>query len=287
MIEGFSIKKMAFKSKTLLLLVSGILAIFTIRTLLAAQFAVPRLFDLFDALVLAGSAVVLWRGYASLTATDWLAAAGLGCVVGVGLLFATLFTPYPFFGIIKSHTGLAMVRGTAAFLACLGGLTVMRQGGPVIFQGANRKAGRAGRDLLFGLLLGMPLAALNVFALQFTQGQSISWQNPGAAMLDALQPAVLEEVLYRFALWGLLWLLLRKSTPDQAVWLSGGLALLIHNFAHYDDLFLQSPLAAVGMGLVVMLIWGLPPTLLARYRGLEAAIAFHWIQDAARFLAGF
>jgi hypothetical protein len=41
------------------------------------------------------------------------------------------------------------------------------------------------------------------------------------------------------------------------------------------------------MGLVVLIFWGLPPTLLARYRSLEAAIAFHWIQDAARFLAGF
>lgn len=35
------------------------------------------------------------------------------------------------------------------------------------------------------------------------------------------------------------------------------------------------------------LFWGLPPLILARRRGLESAITFHWIQDAARFLAGF
>jgi hypothetical protein len=29
------------------------------------------------------------------------------------------------------------------------------------------------------------------------------------------------------------------------------------------------------------------PLILARRRGLESAVAFHWIQDAARFLAGF
>jgi hypothetical protein len=75
--------------------------------------------------------------------------------------------------------------------------------------------------------------------------------------------------------------------PDQAAWLSGLLALLVHNFAHFDDLFLQSPLAALGMGLVMALLWGLPPTLLALRRDLESAAAFHWIQDAARFLAGF
>jgi hypothetical protein len=39
--------------------------------------------------------------------------------------------------------------------------------------------------------------------------------------------------------------------------------------------------------IALTLIWGLPPFFLARRRGLEAAIAFHWIQDVARFLAGF
>jgi hypothetical protein len=163
----------------------------------------------------------------------------------------------------------------------------MRLGGPVTFRLANHESGRAGRDLLLGLLIGIPLAVLNVFALQFTQGGSISWQSPAAALLDAIQPAVVEEVIYRFALWGLLWMILRASMPNQAVWIGGALAMLVHNYAHYDDLFVQSPLVAVGMGLVVMFIWGLPPTLLARFRGLEAAMAFHWIQDVARFLAGF
>jgi len=41
------------------------------------------------------------------------------------------------------------------------------------------------------------------------------------------------------------------------------------------------------MGLAMALIWGLPPTFLAQHRGMESAIAFHWIQDFARFLTGF
>jgi hypothetical protein len=118
-------------------------------------------------------------------------------------------------------------------------------------------------------------------------GQSISWQSPASAILDAFQPAVVEEVVFRFALWGLLWMILRRSLPDKAIWVSGFLALLVHNFSHYDDLFIHSPLAAIGMGVVVMIFWGLPPTLLARLRGLESAVAFHWVQDFARFLAGY
>jgi hypothetical protein len=40
-------------------------------------------------------------------------------------------------------------------------------------------------------------------------------------------------------------------------------------------------------GAAMALLWGLPPTILALRRDLESAVAFHWIQDAARFLAGF
>lgn len=278
---------MTSRSRPLVLLVIAILAIFTTRTLLAARFDVLRLFDIFDALTLAGSIGVLLKDHKRLQTIDWLLAASLGGLVGVEMLFATLFSPYPFFGIVRSHLGQALARGSMTFLACLGGLAVMRMGGPVIFQAANRATGRAGRDLLLGLLIGIPLAVVNVFALRLSQGGSISWQSPAAALLDALQPAVVEEVIYRFALWGLLWMILRRSMPGQAVWISGALALLIHNYAHFDDLFMQSPLAALGMGLVVMILWGLPETLLARFRGLEGAVAFHWIQDAARFLAGF
>jgi hypothetical protein len=137
------------------------------------------------------------------------------------------------------------------------------------------------------LLVGLPLAIVNVIALQFTEGQIIAWQNPLAALLDALQPGIVEEVIYRFALWGLLWLVLRNPIPGRSVFLSGLLATLIHTFQHFDVLFVQSPLAAFGIGLGMTLIWGLPSFFLAWRRGLESAKTFHWIQDVTRFLVGF
>jgi hypothetical protein len=85
---------------------------------------------------------------------------------------------------------------------------------------------QTGLGILVGLAVGLPLAVLNGIALQFIQGQAIVWQNPFVAMLDALQPGVIEEVLYRFLLWGLLWLVLRDGLPRQVDWLSGLLAIL-------------------------------------------------------------
>ncbi len=276
-----------WQSKTFVLLVAGILAIFVGRTLLVEGYNAPLLSDIFMGLVAFGSLGVCATGFRRLQRRDWLAALALGVLVGVGMRFATLFSPYPFFGLVRDNAGQAVVRGALTFVAALGGLVIMRQGGPVPFAAANGDWRKAGRDMFFGLAVGLPLAALNVVALQITQGQVIAWQNPFAALLDAVQPGVVEEVVYRFALWGLLWLMLRRSLPKQAVAVAGVLVLLTHTYAHFDALLAEAPLVALGMGLVMGIVWGLPLTLLARRRSLEAAIAFHWLQDAARFWAGF
>ncbi|MBL8079928.1 MAG: hypothetical protein JNM55_18310 [Anaerolineales bacterium] len=269
------------------LLIGAILLIFLGRMLLAVRFTLPHTFHLFDTITVAGSTLVLQRGYRNLRRQDWILALVMGMVIGTGMLFTTLYSSYPFFGVVPSKFGQAWVRGIFTFFATLGGLAIMRQGGPVQFHTANGNWRDMSRGILVGLAVGLPLAVVNAFTLQFTQGQPINWQSPLAALVDALQPGVVEEVIYRFALWGLLWLILRNSLPNQAIWQTGCLSMLVHNYSHFDDLFIQSPLTALGMGAVLALIWGLPPLLLSYRRGLESAIAFHWIQDVARFLAGF
>ncbi len=269
------------------LLLAAIITIFLARALLASSIPAPRTFEIFDTLTVIGAFFVVLKSYRNLRRGDWIIALTLGAAIGVGMLFASLFSPYPFLGIVRDKIGQAWVRGSFTFLATLGGLAIMRQGGPVQLHAANGNWRATSRGILLGLAIGLPLAVLNVFALQITQGQSIQWQNPMTAVLDAFQPGVVEEVLYRFAFWGLLWLTLRSSLPQQAVWLSGSLAMLTHTYSHFDDLFIQSPLTALGMGAALALLWGLPPLILARRRGLESAIAFHWIQDAARFLMGY
>lgn len=268
-------------------LVAGILAIFVARTLLAESFHIPRTFHLFDTLTIIGALLVLVKHYRNLQMGDWIISIALGLAIGVGAKFATLFSPYPFLGLVRNDLAQAMLRGLFTAIATLGGLAIMRQGGPVQFYTANGNWRNMGRGVLAGLVVGLPLAVLNIFAMQATQGQSIHWQNPFAALLDAFQPGVVEEVIYRFALWGLFWLILRGSIPNKAVWLAGFLAALVHGYSHFDDFFLQAPLMGLGMGALLTALWGLPALVLARRRGLESAIAFHWLQDALRFWTGF
>lgn len=275
------------KYTPLVLLIAVALAIFFARAWLADKFTDLHTFHVFETLTVIGAILVLLKGYRTLRRGDWITALVLGAAIGIGMSFATLFSPYPFFGIVRGSFGQAWLRGGLTLLVALGGLVIMRQGGPVTFHAASGHWREAGRGILAGLAVGLPLAVLNVFALQLTQRAPIDWQNPLASLLDALQPGVVEEAIYRFALWGMLWLLLRNALPRQSVWVAGLLATLAHSFSHLDDLFLQSPLAALGMGAVLTVFWGLPPLILARRRGLESAIAFHWIQDVARFLTGF
>jgi hypothetical protein len=95
--------------KTLILLVAGIFAIFSVRTLLSTYFEPPRLSDLFNTVTIIGSLVVLLNGYRSLKPGDLILAIALGCVVGAGMLFTTFFSPFPFFGIVRDNVGQAWV----------------------------------------------------------------------------------------------------------------------------------------------------------------------------------
>ncbi|HEX6383597.1 MAG TPA: hypothetical protein VF177_02900 [Anaerolineae bacterium] len=266
----------------------AILAIFAGRTYLAQTGNPPSLFDLFDTITVAGSAVVLVAGYRRLTRADWLVGLGLGLFIGVQLPFATLFGFYPFFGVVHDSLQQALIRGTYTAVAALGGLVIMRSGGPVqvrLAAGAWRQALTA---FAFGAAVGIPLAVLNTIANAWTQGRPFQWQSPLAAAIDALQPAIVEDFLYRLAFLGLLWIVLRHSWPrQQAVWLAGVLSLLVHAYSHFGDEFLTQPLATLVMGGAMGLIWGLPMTLLAIRRDLDSSVGFHWMQDFARFWAGF
>ncbi|HPH98268.1 MAG TPA: hypothetical protein PKW33_19675 [Anaerolineaceae bacterium] len=273
---------------TLLALVAGCSLFFVLRTALAQRISLPRTFEWFETLTVLGSLAALALGFRRLTWRDGAVALAGGLLIGGQMPLATLFSPYPFFGAVNDPLLYGLVRGLYTMAALLGGLVILRSAGPVQVRLANGEWRKALKSLGFGLLVGVPLAVLNMFANQFTQGRPFDWQSPWAAALDALQPAVYEDVVFRLAFLGLLWWVLRPGwgASKAALW-AGLLATLVHGYAHMDDLFLSQPLAALGMGAVMALIWGAPMTLLATRRDLESSIAFHWIQDALRFWAGF
>ena len=271
----------------LLALAASIALVFVVRTNVARTGNAPRLFELFDLFATGAAAVILLIGFRTLTRQDWGIGIGIGLLIGLTLPQATLFNPYPLLDRVQGMMPEAIVRAAITIVTALGGLVIMRWGGPVQVQLALKQGRQALIGFIFGAVVGMPLAVLNAYANAWTQGKVFVWQSIPAAALDAFQPAIVEEVISRLALLGMLWLILRPFWPErQAVWLAAGFALLIHTYGHYSDLFVNQPLVALVMGALLGLLWGVPITLLALRRDLESAIGFHWVQDFARFIVG-
>ncbi|HRE28667.1 MAG TPA: hypothetical protein PK954_18630, partial [Anaerolineales bacterium] len=126
----------------LALLLIGILAVFVGRAALAGVIWMPRTFEIVDTLTVVGSMILVAQDPARLRRSDWLVAPALGAVVGGGMSTASLFSPYPFLGLVEGHGAQAVLRGVFSAIALLGGLAVQRRMGPVRLVGADGE-GRA------------------------------------------------------------------------------------------------------------------------------------------------
>lgn len=247
---------------------------------------VPQLFQVLDTIVLLGSLAVVVRGFRFLHSRDVGLALAFGALLG-WLVPHTAFYPLLAWTIPGSADGfVALMHGTGVAIALLAGIVVLRRGGPVrlVAWSGAWKASLAGVGV--GAAIGLPLAAVNAYANTLVQGRPFVWQASLLPLLEALEPGLVEEIVYRFALLGIVWLLLRPHWGHRAPWLAGVVALLIHTFAHNGELLLADPLMYVGFGIVLALVWGVPITILALRRDLESAAGFHWVQDAVRFLGG-
>lgn len=144
-----------------------------------------------------------------------------------------------------------------------------------------------GRNLAVGIALAVPLALVNNLYFYFTIGGA-RLENVLQAAFAALSPAISEEVIFRYFVLALCFWLLRDS-PSRRLVLVAALLLAVapHSLNHLPDLFLLNGGAAVFLLVATSLLFGLPMALLQLKRGLESAIAFHWLIDFARFALGW
>ncbi|HEY9076162.1 MAG TPA: hypothetical protein VIO61_06440 [Anaerolineaceae bacterium] len=146
---------------------------------------------------------------------------------------------------------------------------------------------RFGKHISLGLLLALPLTALNNLYFYLNAG-SIHFQNVFASAFEALSPAIHEEIVFRFFVIALVLRLLQSCLPSRfAMPTAIFLAVVPHSLNHLPELFLENPVMGLFMLAATCLLFGLPMALLQIKRSLETAIAFHWFIDFARFLFGF
>lgn len=273
-------------------MVAGLLVLFAVFVLAwraaAVRGTVAELSQWLDLGVVAASLVAVAWGRARLRASDVALAVLVGAAMGV-LVPATGFYPLVAWFVPGAHGhpwAVAALHGFGVAAAALGGLTLMRHGGPVRWRMAHGAWRAAAIGFAFGALVGLPLALVNGYANTLTQARPYVLEASPFPLVEALQPAWVEEIVYRFALLGVLAWALRPFWGGHTAAVAGALSLLVHAFAHNGALLVTDPVAYLAIGAVLALLWGLPTTALALRRDLESAVGFHWVQDAVRFLGG-
>ena len=167
--------------------------------------------------------------------------------------------------------------------------------GTVLFQNMKDSAVTAfgqtrfvmARNLGFGLLLAIPLAALNNFFF-FLQNGAPRFQNIFVSAAEALSPGIHEEAVFRYFVLAVCFTLLQGSIHLRLATVAAiVMAVVPHSLLHLPDLFLENPVMAVAMLTATSLLFGLPMALLQVKRSFEAAVAFHWFIDFIRFWFGY
>ena len=181
----------------------------------------------------------------------------------------------------------SLKEGFGVLICFSGGAAIfrnLRQHVVLTFQGSWVQIGRS---LLIGMALAIPLAAFNNFYFYMNSG-SMQFTNWFYSAIEALSPAIHEEIIFRFFVLALVYELLKEMPPSRWITVAAViLAVVPHSLNHLPDLFLQNPVMALVLLVATSLLFGLPMAMLQIRRNLESAIAFHWFIDFARFLFGF
>ena len=210
----------------------------------------PQLFQVFDSLVVVASLVVLAFGFRLLELHDWTIALTAG--TGWGLLvpstgFYSMFE-WALGPSFSNPASIAFAHGVGVTITLLAGLVIMRRGGPVSLRTAKGAWKAALMGLGFGVLVGIPLALINAYANTLVQNRPFVLQTSVFPLVEALEPAIVEEVVYRFALLGIVWMLLQPFWGSKAVRLAAAFTLLVHSYAHYGNLLVDQPLMYLAFG---------------------------------------
>ena len=177
--------------------------------------------------------------------------------------------------------------GVAVWVCFLAGGILFKHQQTISVQAFQPPLTNIGKSILLGTLFALPLTIINNLYFYMNAGM-VRWQNVFASAFEALSPAIHEEIVFRFFILAFCLHLLKGNTsPRWATVIAMFFAVVPHSLNHLPDLFLENPMMGLFMLTATSLVFGLPMAILQIRKNLEAAIAFHWFIDFARFFFGF
>lgn len=177
--------------------------------------------------------------------------------------------------------------GVGVWVCFLAGVILFEDGAVNSVPAFQPPLAAIGRSIVLGIFFAIPLSIVNNLYFYLNTGP-IHWQNVFYSALEALSPAIHEEIIFRFFVLAIVLHLLKGSaSPRWAMVIAVFLAVVPHSLNHLPDLFLQNPIMGLVMLTATSLLFGLPMAILQIRKNLETAIAFHWFIDFARFFFGY
>ncbi len=234
-----------------------------------------RIWDWTELALAGGALVVIVARWRAIRRTPALFGAGLGLVSGISYFLDD-----------RSLRG-AVTEGVAVWLTFVAGTVLFQSLKENIVPAFQMPIKKIMRGLVFGILLAIPLAAVNNLFF-YLQNGAPQFQNLMLSAAEALSPGIHEEAVFRYFILAACFTLLRGSAQPRLAWIAAiAMAVVPHSLLHLPDLFLTNPWMAIGMLAATSLLFGLPMALLQVKRSYESAVAFHWFIDFARFFFGY
>ncbi len=173
------------------------------------------------------------------------------------------------------------------FLITLGAIGLLKSNKVLRFRLAEDDDRKAVMSLVLGAVVGLPFAAINVLLLILFNNQPVVMQDAIVSSILALQPGIMEELVFRLFFMGIAIVVLLRYLPRKTAITSAiFMAILFHSALHVQQTIISSPLSALVTVVVTSILFGLPMAYLAYKKDIETAIGFHWIIDAVRFTLG-
>jgi hypothetical protein len=234
-----------------------------------------RIWDWAELALAAGALIVIaFRWRAIRANTVWIGA-GLGLVSRLSYL------------VDDSSARGAVTEGISVWLTFMAGTVLFQNLTDHTVAAFRQSWALTIRNLGFGILLAVPLAALNNLFF-FLQNGAPRFHNIFVSAAEALSPGIHEEAVFRYFILAVCFTLLQGSTHARLATVAAiAMAIVPHSLLHLPDLFLDNPVMAVVMLVATSLLFGLPMALLQVKRSFESAMVFHWFIDFIRFWFGY
>ena len=143
------------------------------------------------------------------------------------------------------------------------------------------------KAILCGILLAVPFAIVNAAYFVIT-GDGFHPVNPLYAAMSALNPAISEEIIFRFTICGFCCMAIKGRVSARCFTVYSYILMVIpHSLIHLPDVLLTAPGQALFLFLVTCAIFGFPMAFLMKKKNLQTAAGFHWCIDFVRFVCGY